>query len=379
MLAYVLSILCGALLGITISLVGIRKNFNTLREAITKRSTPQKVSVIIASRNEEDVIEETIRSVARSATTEAEIIVVDASNDRTPEILARLQKQIANLLVVPDPERTGKATALNLALSYATGDIVLILDADARLDSEFFHFYSSLVAHPDNPVVFADYVSYNRRRIPVIFQEVFSAISKSFFYSGIFGPPTFMSSGLFIQRDVLNRVSYFDVNTLVDDFFLANELAKLKIYAKFVRGPRLMIQYAPGILEFFRQCLRIYTGLIREIFKRIGKGELSYLGAVILLGSIIYLPQIIVILDMVIGRWELTPRVLPGFFSSFYFATLVSYVFEGPPFHEAIMNGLIGIPCAYLWVQIVTFIAFFKALSRRQNWYKTPREKVGLT
>ncbi|MBC7092391.1 glycosyltransferase, partial [Candidatus Bipolaricaulota bacterium] len=95
------------------------------------------VAVVIATRNEENVIENTLRTLLTTAPPGVRVLVVDESTDATPEILRRLTLEFPNLELLSDPQVRGKPAALNLALDHVTEDIVLLLDADARVDGAF--------------------------------------------------------------------------------------------------------------------------------------------------------------------------------------------------------------------------------------------------
>jgi cellulose synthase/poly-beta-1,6-N-acetylglucosamine synthase-like glycosyltransferase/peptidoglycan/xylan/chitin deacetylase (PgdA/CDA1 family)/spore germination protein YaaH len=88
------------------------------------------VSVIVPAYNEELVIENTINSLLASHYQNYEIIVVDdGSLDRTGEIVR--EKFAGNERVrLLSASAGGKSAALNVALRYAKGEIVIALDAD---------------------------------------------------------------------------------------------------------------------------------------------------------------------------------------------------------------------------------------------------------
>ncbi len=88
------------------------------------------VSVIVPAYNEEPVIESTIRSLLSSDYKSYEIIVVDdGSQDRTSEIVREKFDCDSRVRLFTEPN-AGKANALNFGLRYATGEIVIALDAD---------------------------------------------------------------------------------------------------------------------------------------------------------------------------------------------------------------------------------------------------------
>jgi glycosyltransferase involved in cell wall biosynthesis len=93
------------------------------------------LSVIIPAYNERAYIEEIIRRV-RIVEIEKEIIVVDdGSTDGTREILSKLEAD-DGIKVVLHPRNKGKGAAIRTGLTHATGDLVIIQDADLEYDPE---------------------------------------------------------------------------------------------------------------------------------------------------------------------------------------------------------------------------------------------------
>ena len=95
-----------------------------------------KLSIIIPVYNERNTVVEAIRR-ARSVEIplEREIIVVDdGSDDGTAQILSQLQD--STVRVVQHPANRGKGAAIRTGLTYVTGDLVLVQDADLEYDPE---------------------------------------------------------------------------------------------------------------------------------------------------------------------------------------------------------------------------------------------------
>jgi glycosyltransferase involved in cell wall biosynthesis len=93
-----------------------------------------KLSVIIPAYNEKDTVLELLRRVeAVPLSLEKEIIVVDDfSTDGTREVLGGLGRP--DIRVLFHAKNMGKGSALRTGFSEATGDIVLIQDADLEYD-----------------------------------------------------------------------------------------------------------------------------------------------------------------------------------------------------------------------------------------------------
>lgn len=93
-----------------------------------------KLSVLIPVYDEEAGVAEAIRRVAATPVDKEIIVVDDCSRDRTPEILAALQSEIPTLRVIRHPVNRGKGAAVRTAMEAATGDCLIIQDADLEYD-----------------------------------------------------------------------------------------------------------------------------------------------------------------------------------------------------------------------------------------------------
>jgi dolichol-phosphate mannosyltransferase len=93
-----------------------------------------KLSVLMPVYNEEDGLETILRRVAAVEIDKEIIVVDDCSQDRTPEILARME--IPGLRVIRHPVNRGKGAAIRTALAAVTGDAVIIQDADLEYDPQ---------------------------------------------------------------------------------------------------------------------------------------------------------------------------------------------------------------------------------------------------
>jgi glycosyltransferase involved in cell wall biosynthesis len=87
------------------------------------------ISVIISCFNEEENIEQCVRSVAM-AMPESEILVVHGGTDRTAEIANSLKAEIPAIRVVRNENDRGKGHAIRKGIDSATHDIMVQFDAD---------------------------------------------------------------------------------------------------------------------------------------------------------------------------------------------------------------------------------------------------------
>lgn len=98
---------------------------------IKENSSPLSITLLIAAFNEEDVIEEKIKNTLATEypTEKLQILIVtDGSSDETPQIVKLYSN--AGVELLHQPERRGKMAAINRAMPYVRGDIIIFSDAN---------------------------------------------------------------------------------------------------------------------------------------------------------------------------------------------------------------------------------------------------------
>ncbi len=95
-----------------------------------------RLSVVIPCFNERNTIADLLQRVVAAPYPDKEIILVDdCSTDGTREIIEKdLQPKYENLRVIYHDENRGKGAALRTGFAAATGDVVIIQDADLEYD-----------------------------------------------------------------------------------------------------------------------------------------------------------------------------------------------------------------------------------------------------
>lgn len=92
-------------------------------------------SIVVPTYNEERDIRRALDALVRLKYPHREIVVVDDSTDRTPEIVREYAPQGVKLIRPPVPR--GPAAARNLGVREARGDVLVILQADDFLPEDF--------------------------------------------------------------------------------------------------------------------------------------------------------------------------------------------------------------------------------------------------
>jgi glycosyltransferase involved in cell wall biosynthesis len=123
-----------------------------------------KLTVIIPAYNEAASIAEVIRRVLVTRVAEEILVVDDGSTDGTAEILSRMQIAHASVMrVLRHAQNRGKGAAIRTGLVVATGDLVLVQDADLEYEPAE---YPVLLAPFSDPAVQVVYGSRNLRHNP---------------------------------------------------------------------------------------------------------------------------------------------------------------------------------------------------------------------
>ncbi len=93
-----------------------------------------KLSVVMPVYNERATLREVVEKVLAVPLTIELICVDDGSRDGSREILAELQSEYPQIRTVLQPQNLGKGAALRRGIQEATGDYVIIQDADLEYD-----------------------------------------------------------------------------------------------------------------------------------------------------------------------------------------------------------------------------------------------------
>ena len=125
-----------------------------------------KVSIIIPCYNEQSTIKEIINKISSQSNIEKEIIVVDDySNDKTREILEKDLKKSVNKIILNE-RNYGKGYSIKKGIENASGDCILIQDADLEYDpSDYDKLLDPIINNIADVVYGSRFIGTSERRV----------------------------------------------------------------------------------------------------------------------------------------------------------------------------------------------------------------------
>lgn len=151
------------------------------------------LTVLIPAYNEVATIEETLRKVEAVAI-EMEIIVVDdASKDETAAIVERFFAGRPLRKLIRQPQNRGKGAALRAGLREASGQVILIQDADSEYDPEDYPKLIEPILSGETDVVYGSRILGNN---PISYRRyywggrVLTVVTNLLYGAGITDEPT---------------------------------------------------------------------------------------------------------------------------------------------------------------------------------------------
>lgn len=135
-----------------ISKIPILRNLCAVQAIVAQKLAPSQekaysCTVVVPCHNEVGNVEECVRTVPQMGRGTQLMFVNDGSTDGTLEKLEQLKTQYPHIGVISYPDNRGKGYAVREAFQAASGDILMILDADLTVPAEDLREFYYVLAH----------------------------------------------------------------------------------------------------------------------------------------------------------------------------------------------------------------------------------------
>ncbi len=242
------------------------ENRHRYRDTPKKPKTFPLVSIIVPAHNEEEYIEESIRSLLNSDYPNLEIIVIDdGSTDKTHEIASKFLPKIKLFKT----NKGGKGKALNFGILKAKGELIATMDADSYILPDTITQLVAMIQE-ENAMAVTPAVKIKAsgnwlkefQRVEYL-MILFSRKLLSFIDSVPVTPGPF---SLF-RREVFEKIGLFDENNLVEDQEIALRMQAHNF--KIVSSMTAQVYTEPpeDIFSLLKQRIRWQRGGFRNYWK----------------------------------------------------------------------------------------------------------------
>jgi len=234
-----------------------------------------KFSIIVPTKNEEIVIGRCLNSLLDLdyPKDKLEIIVVDGnSTDNTCKICSDFSEKYPGVFtIINEKESNGKPAALNLALTYTTGEIVGVFDADSVPEKDVLRKVASYLGDKQLVAVQGRTTSLNEKNN--ILTRVIAAEEKAWYQALLSGREKLQlfvplnGSCQFIRRNVLEELGGWDEASLTEDVELALRLVEKKHQIKYAEDVCCGQETPNGVRDLIKQRVRWYRGYMETALK----------------------------------------------------------------------------------------------------------------
>ncbi|MCX6225823.1 MAG: glycosyltransferase [Bacteroidia bacterium] len=227
------------------------------------------VSILLSAYNEENVIEEKIRSVFNTAYPRSQFEILigsDNSTDRTAEITEQLITEFPAIRFFNFTVRQGKPNVINKLVTEARGEILILTDANVIFDENTISRITAPFTDPSIGLVDTQMINLGMKLEGISFQEkayISREVQIKYLESRLWGVMMGPFGGCFaIRKKLFEPVP---VNFLVDDFFL--NMSVLESGYKAVNNPaaRVYEDVSNDLSIEFRRKIRIATGNFQNL------------------------------------------------------------------------------------------------------------------
>jgi len=227
------------------------------------------VSVIIPAWNEENIIIQTIESLLVSTYSNFDIIVVAGGSDNTFKYVDHFAKKESRITVI-EQKPLGKSSALNDGLKYATGEIVIFLDADCLVDKNWLKYLIAPIINKETNISIGNFQP-----------STISWVSMWYYLTNIYlkmviDKKNFFGGSVAFERNVFNDINGLSEKAYSDNYYLSTHLEK-KYKITFIEKSIVQTYIPSTLIQYLQVETRWLRNLLHTAFHyNKGKGKVIF-------------------------------------------------------------------------------------------------------
>jgi cellulose synthase/poly-beta-1,6-N-acetylglucosamine synthase-like glycosyltransferase len=346
-----------------------------------------KVSVVVAAKNEEVVIDRLLKGLANLDYANKEVIVVeDGSTDSTPQICQKWAESHPSFIKYHHiGETNGKPQAINYGASKATGDIIAVYDADAIVEKDVLTRIVPYFGDPEVAAIQGELETINPDENVTTKLTVLSDFINNLQQLGkdrLNGFVLMSGTNQYIRRSVLEEIGYWDQNALSEDVEISVRLARKGYKIKYVpvktggEAPAKLKSFIRQRAKWIRghtQAAMKHKGLMRKPSWRIFDAQMTLLFPLMLIiGLIGYIMTILGVVNYGVSQVTgSTVLQVIGIILLLLNLMVPAMIAASKP------SKVVYIPLLYVdWIlfAVISVYVHIRALLRRpEKWTRTPK------
>ena len=342
------------------------------------------VSVVVPAYNEGRVIGRTVRSVLAQEYSRFEVLVIDDGSSDDTATAARLATDDARVRVITQANG-GKAAAINHGMSLATGDVIVVIDADTLLAPDAIRHLVRPLADPRVGAVAGNAKVGNRVNLVTRWQAVEYVTSQNFdrrafaAMNCIGVVPGALGAW---RRDAVLAVGGYSHDTLVEDADLTLSLLRAGAVITYEPGAVARTEAPETLAALWKQRVRWTYGTYQCLAKHRGallRGTLGWVALPNLLLFQVLFPLVTPLGDLAMlyalstGRWSALLSGYAGFLVMDLLASVLAFYLDHKPYRWLALLLVQRFVYRPLLCAVSLRAMLSAAMGARQGWRKLER------